>query len=102
MNTGAPCIGCTMPGFPDKFAPFYTAPPGTMVSGTASRLVGSFVRPLRRITQRDRNREVRWDETGQAPIGWGAASSTTFVDRLVHRGYDSAQRRNTAAKQVRQ
>ncbi|MGI9542891.1 MAG: hypothetical protein ACR2MX_06495, partial [Cyclobacteriaceae bacterium] len=23
MNVGAPCIGCTMPGFPDSFAPFY-------------------------------------------------------------------------------
>ena len=22
MNVGAPCIGCTMPGFPDSFAPF--------------------------------------------------------------------------------
>ncbi|WP_089720351.1 NADH-quinone oxidoreductase subunit B family protein [Candidatus Entotheonella palauensis] len=23
MNVGAPCIGCTMPGFPDSFSPFY-------------------------------------------------------------------------------
>jgi hydrogenase small subunit len=50
MNTGGICIGCTMPGFPDAFAPFYKAPPGAMVSAYSSRSVGSFIRPLRRIT----------------------------------------------------
>ncbi|MBI4507454.1 MAG: hydrogenase expression protein HypE, partial [Chloroflexi bacterium] len=58
MNVGGPCIGCTMPGFPDKFAPFYKAPPGSTVSSTATRVVGSFIRPLRRISQRDRSRTV--------------------------------------------
>ena len=28
MVSGGACIGCTMPGFPDKYAPFYKAPPG--------------------------------------------------------------------------
>ena len=28
MVAGGACIGCTMPGFPDKYAPFYKAPPG--------------------------------------------------------------------------
>ncbi|MGQ0605040.1 MAG: hypothetical protein ACT4QE_25455, partial [Anaerolineales bacterium] len=32
MNTGGICIGCTMPGFPDRFAPFYAKPPGTIFS----------------------------------------------------------------------
>ena len=32
-NVGGICIGCTMPGFPDKFMPFMDAPPG----GDASR-----------------------------------------------------------------
>ena len=27
-NVGGICIGCTMPGFPDKFMPFMDAPPG--------------------------------------------------------------------------
>jgi hydrogenase small subunit len=67
-----------MPGFPDKFAPFYKKPPGTTVSSTASRLVGSFVRPLRKITQRERNREPRWHD--EVPSGWareqGAATLT--------------------------
>ena len=28
MKAGGVCIGCTMPGFPDKFSPFYKTPPG--------------------------------------------------------------------------
>jgi hydrogenase small subunit len=87
-----------MPGFPDKFAPFYKAPPGTMLSGTAARLVGSFVRPLRMITQRDRNREPRWDATGEVTSGWGASKGPTFIDRLVHSGYDALRRRGTYAR----
>ena len=27
-NVGGICIGCTMPGFPDKFMPFMDPPPG--------------------------------------------------------------------------
>ncbi len=34
-NVGGICIGCTMPGFPDKFMPFMDEPPGGKVS-TAS------------------------------------------------------------------
>lgn len=100
MNVGGVCIGCTMPGFPDKFAPFYKAPPGTLVSSTASKLVGSFVRPLRRMTQRDRNREVRWDHaaSGEPPTGWGSYNKPTFVDKLVHGAYDRLRHSDTAAK----
>ena len=35
-NVGGICIGCTMPGFPDKFMPFMDEPPGAKVSTTAS------------------------------------------------------------------
>ncbi len=98
MNVGGACIGCTMPGFPDKFAPFYKAPPGTMLSGQTARLMGSFIRPLRRMTQRDRNTEVRWDKTGQVSSGWGAPQRPSFVDRLVHVAYDAMRRSDTAAK----
>ncbi len=98
MNVGGACIGCTMPGFPDKFTPFYKAPPGTMISGTASRLLGSFIRPLRRITQRDRNREVRWDQTGEVPSGWGAAAAVTPVDRAVDFFYNRLRRRGAGGK----
>ena len=71
MNTGGICIGCTMPGFPDAFAPFYKAPPGKTLSATTSRIVGGFIRPLRRITQRKSNLTGRWNKTGDIPSGWG-------------------------------
>jgi hydrogenase small subunit len=100
MNVGGPCIGCTMPGFPDRFAPFYKTPPGTLVSGASSRLVGSFVRPLRRITQRYANRETRWDRTGTATSGWGAPDNPTFLDRLVHVAYDRMRHGGTQAKHL--
>jgi hydrogenase small subunit len=33
-NVGGICIGCTMPGFPDRFMPFMEEPPyGALVRG---------------------------------------------------------------------
>jgi hydrogenase small subunit len=87
-----------MPGFPDKFAPFYKAPPGSMVSGTVSRLTGSFIRPLRRISQRDRNREPRWDENGKIPGPWGAPASVTFIDRGIDFFYNRLRRSGSGGK----
>ena len=46
-NVGGICIGCTMPGFPDKFMPFMDEPPGGKVSTTAVGLYGSIIRGLR-------------------------------------------------------
>jgi hydrogenase small subunit len=92
MNVGGICIGCTMPGFPDKFAPFYKAPPGSFISGTASRTVGSFIRPLRRISQRDRNREARWDNKGEVPSGWGHPAEPTNMDKVAGFFYKKIQR----------
>ena len=31
-NVGGICIGCTMPGFPDKFMPFMNQPPSSLLS----------------------------------------------------------------------
>jgi hydrogenase small subunit len=95
MNTGGICIGCTMPGFPDAFAPFYKAPPGTALSGTASRIVGGIMRPLRRITQRRRNRTSRWVESGAVPSGWGQVGEESAIDRGVNYFYKKLQNRNT-------
>ena len=36
-NVGGICIGCTMPGFPDKFMPFMDQPPGGGLSSCAQR-----------------------------------------------------------------
>jgi hydrogenase small subunit len=91
MNTGGVCIGCTMPGFPDRFAPFYKRPPGTIVSSTASRTVGSFVRPLRRITQQFQNREPLWDRYQQVPSGWGNVPEPGPIKKGMHYFYEKLQ-----------
>ena len=43
-NVGGICIGCTMPGFPDKFMPFMDEPPGARVSTMASNVLGGAIR----------------------------------------------------------
>ena len=91
MNTGGICIGCTMPGFPDAFAPFYKAPPGKTISGTASRMVGSFIRPLRRISQRKANMTNRWNETGNIPSGWGHVEAPGALLKTAHYFYKKLQ-----------
>ena len=96
MNTGGICIGCTMPGFPDAFAPFYKAPPGKMLSGTASRVVGSFIRPLRRISQRKGNLTARWAKTGDIPSGWGHVEKPGALMRTAHYFYRKLQTSGSA------
>ncbi len=91
MNTGGICIGCTMPGFPDAFAPFYKAPPGKFISGTASRMVGSFIRPLRRISQRKGNMTNRWNKTGFIPSGWGHVQAPGMFMKGIHYFYKKIQ-----------
>jgi hydrogenase small subunit len=59
-NVGGICIGCTMPGFPDKFMPFSDEPPGAKLSTTAVVMYGRTVRALRRFTQASLNREPEW------------------------------------------
>jgi hydrogenase small subunit len=56
-NVGGICIGCTMPGFPDKFMPFMNMPPGAQLSTTAILVYGRTVRALRRFTQASLNQE---------------------------------------------
>jgi hydrogenase small subunit len=91
MNTGGVCIGCTMPGFPDRFAPFYTRPPGSAVSTAGSRLLGTFIRPLRRFTQAFQNREPRWDGEGHVPSGWGHVAEAGPIKRFFHYVYQKYQ-----------
>ncbi len=91
MNTGGICIGCTMPGFPDAFAPFYKAPPGKLISSTASRMVGSFIRPLRKINQRKANMTNRWNKTGHIPSGWGHVAPPGPFMKTAHYFYKKLQ-----------
>lgn len=91
MNTGGICIGCTMPGFPDAFAPFYKKPPGTLFSSNASRAYGSVIRRLRRITQSFHNREARWEWQGEVPSGWGDHPQHSWLHQGVHYFYEKWQ-----------
>ncbi len=63
-NVGGICIGCTMPGFPDKFMPFMDEPPGGTLSSTTLQLYGKAIRALRSITNRSANREPRLRHAG--------------------------------------
>ena len=83
MKAGGICIGCTMPGFPDKFSPFYKTPPGAIVSTFAARSVGAVVRRLRRLSNREANREHRWDVTQEVPSGWAHVQAQTVTDRTI-------------------
>jgi hydrogenase small subunit len=59
-NIGGICIGCTMPGFPDKFMPFMDQPPGSILSANAIMSYGRAIRALRRFTQASLNKEPSW------------------------------------------
>jgi len=83
MRAGGVCIGCTMPGFPDKFSPFYKTPPGAALSTLAAKGVGAVVRRLRRLSNRDVNRERRWDVTHDVPSGWADVEAQTSTDRAM-------------------
>ena len=83
MRAGGVCIGCTMPGFPDKFSPFYKTPPGAIVSTFAAKSVGMVIRRLRRLSNRDANREHRWDVAGEVPSAWTHVEPQTAGDRAL-------------------
>jgi len=91
MNIGAPCIGCTMPGFPDSFAPFYSTPPGTIVSSTLSRVTGSLISNLREMTQQYQNRTAKWNKDGYVPSGWGHVEEPGPLKKIAHFAYEKLQ-----------
>ncbi|MDQ4093957.1 MAG: hydrogenase expression protein HypE [Actinomycetota bacterium] len=64
-NVGGICIGCTMPGFPDKFMPFMDEPPGSKVSTAASGAYGNVIRALRKKTLQTTDAEPKWRRTGR-------------------------------------
>lgn len=64
-NVGGICIGCTMPGFPDKFMPFMNQPPGSLLSAKAITTYGRAISALRRFTQATLNKEPSWRKSGE-------------------------------------
>jgi hydrogenase small subunit len=75
-NVGGVCIGCTMPGFPDKFQPFMEEPPGAKMSSAAVLMYGRTVRALRNFTKSSLDIEPTWRRpsenltTGYSPAAW--------------------------------
>jgi hydrogenase small subunit len=63
-NVGGICIGCTMPGFPDKFMPFMDEPPGGKFSTTSIGAYGRTIRALRSTTTNTLNKEPKWRKPG--------------------------------------
>ncbi len=63
-NVGGICIGCTMPGFPDKFMPFMDEPPGARVSSNTINVYGRAIRALRSFTNDTVNKEPKWRHPG--------------------------------------
>src|SRR5579885_1943993 len=64
-NVGGICIGCTMPGFPDKFMPFMDEPPGGKLSSAGSKAYGNVIRRLRSLTNSTDNKEPSWRHKGK-------------------------------------
>lgn len=63
-NVGGICIGCTMPGFPDKFLPFLDEPPGGKLSSAISKTYGSAMRRMREFTMLSLDDEPAWRRRG--------------------------------------
>jgi hydrogenase small subunit len=68
-NVGGICIGCTMPGFPDKFMPFMESMPITWRTGSAmavteSETYGSVIRSLREFAIKQFDTEPQWRKKG--------------------------------------
>jgi hydrogenase small subunit len=63
-NVGGICIGCTMPGFPDKFMPFMDEPPGSKLSTTVVTAWGASLRKLRSVTTHTVDQEPKWRKPG--------------------------------------
>ena len=60
-NVGGICIGCTMPGFPDKFMPFMDAPPGSALVDQGGGHVGRCrCANCAAITNTAVNKEPKW------------------------------------------
>jgi hydrogenase small subunit len=71
-NVGGICIGCTMPGFPEKFMPFMSQPPGSLLSSHAVMNYGRMIRALRSFTKGSMNKVPSWRRRSDPPKGKSA------------------------------
>ena len=76
-NVGGICIGCTMPGFPDKFMPFMDEPPGGKLSTTVVQAWGG---DAAQAAQRHRPHRGPGAEVAQARPRAGHRRQAHLVD----------------------
>jgi hydrogenase small subunit len=69
-NVGGICIGCTMPGFPDKNMPFMDEPPGAHMSTAAVEVYGRTVHALRRFTLDSMDAQPEFRRRGALSSGY--------------------------------
>jgi hydrogenase small subunit len=63
-SVGGICIGCTMPGFPDRFMPFMEPPMSGRLAQDLLRPLAASIRTLRVITNSAVNVEPPWRRPG--------------------------------------
>ncbi len=78
-NVGGICIGCTMPGFPEKFMPFMNQPPGSLLSSHAISTYGKMIRALRAFTQASMNKVPSWRRRTKPPKTQSAPADTAPI-----------------------
>jgi hydrogenase small subunit len=92
MQMGGICIGCTMPGFPDKFSPITEIAPGSLISSTTSRVVGGAIRRMRTVSKVDKNMTARWDAAGETSSGFGRSTTAPKgATKMIHKFYSKYQ-----------
>ena len=93
-NVGGICIGCTMPGFPDKFMPFMDEPPGAHVSTGSSACTAVPSAPCVRLrrTRSTRNRSGATTDPNSRRVTTPTLNSSVRSDRDGHYDIDRAAR----------
>ncbi len=62
-------------------------------------MVGSVIRPLRRFSNNNLNREVRWDVQGDTPAAFSRErAEPSLLADVGHRFYDRMRRANDGAR----
>lgn len=95
MNVGGKCIGCTMPGFPDKFTPYFKKPPGTVLSSTSTKILGGIMKRLRDRTVEKLDKTTRWTEEDGAGLEerlytWFHRRGSNYDNERPHYGEEEA------------
>ena len=85
-NVGGVCIGCTMPGFPDKFMPFMQEPPGARMSTSAVLMYGRTVRALRKFTRASLEQEPAWRSKDSSSTADADPPPSPLVEREGEEG----------------